>query len=257
MPPRLVLLLLTLGATLALRGDARPLPPSPLRGAPPTILWAWEEPEDLRTLDPRQAGVAFLADRVFLDQELHVIPRRQQLLLAPATWTEAVVRIEATPRFGATDALRNATVAQLLRTAALPGIRGLQIDFDATQSQRPFYAAVLRQLRGELPPGFPLTITALLSWCSVQNGWLANLPIDQAVPMNFRLGEHAGRWPVVEPRCRSALGLSTDEPELAPAAPPPANLYLFAPRPWTAAQLAQINHAQIPAQLPTSPKGLR
>ncbi|MGB0036522.1 MAG: hypothetical protein WBP79_13720, partial [Candidatus Acidiferrales bacterium] len=33
---------------------------------PRVMLWAWERSEDLRGIDPREAGVAFLARTVFL-----------------------------------------------------------------------------------------------------------------------------------------------------------------------------------------------
>jgi hypothetical protein len=250
--PRSAAILLTLAAALTLHGDTTPqrhLPPA-LAGSPPVILWAWEEPEDLRTLDPAQTGLAFLADRIFLTDTLHHIPRRQRILVPRNVWAEAVVRIEPLPGFTDSEALRQATAQQILQSAALPNLRALQIDFDATQSQRPFYADILRRTRAGLPPHTALTITALLSWCSVQDGWLRNLPIDQAIPMYFRLGQHRGRWPIREPLCTGSLGISTDEPETAPTLTT-TRLYLFAPRPWTPTQLTQINAAQIP----TSPKG--
>jgi len=214
------------------------------------MLWAWEEPEDLRGIDPRQAGVAFLAKRIFLNDTLHEIPRRQRILVPPGVWAEAVVRIETVPGFADSEELREATAQELLRTAALPNIRSLQIDFDATQSQRPFYADVLRRVRSGLPPRMGLTMTALVSWCSVDGGWLRDLPVDAAVPMYFRLGKHLGHWSVREPLCTGSMGLATDELETAPALSAD-RLYLFAPRPWTADQLAQVNAAQIPV----SPKG--
>jgi hypothetical protein len=60
-------------AAIGLRGDARhdrvPTSPGQLAGAaPPIMIWAWEEPEDLRGVDPRHVGMAFLAERVSLDE---------------------------------------------------------------------------------------------------------------------------------------------------------------------------------------------
>jgi hypothetical protein len=243
---------MSLGAALAFEGDAVPerqMPPA-LAGSPPVMLWAWEEPEDLRGIDPRQSGVALLAGRIFLDDALHQIPRRQRILVPPGVWAEAVVRIEVVPGFADSEDLRRDTAQELLRTANLPGIRSLQIDFDATESQRPFYAEVLRRVRVGLPADMGLSMTALVSWCSVEGGWLRNLPVDSAVPMYFRLGKHVGHWSVREPLCRGSLGLATDELETAPALSAD-RVYLFAPRPWTADQIFQINAAQIPV----SPKG--
>ena len=53
---------------------------SRMSGAPRTILWAWERPEDLRFLDPRQVGVAYLAATLDLpDGRVLVRPRFQPL----------------------------------------------------------------------------------------------------------------------------------------------------------------------------------
>ena len=59
--------LMGLCAAIGLRGDARhdrvPTAPGQLAGsAPPMMIWAWEEPEDLRDVVPRRVGVAFLAE---------------------------------------------------------------------------------------------------------------------------------------------------------------------------------------------------
>jgi hypothetical protein len=55
----------------------------------------------------------------------------------------AVVRIIAQPHFQGSAQLSNQTDAALTEVADRPGLRALQIDFDATRSQRPFYAAVV------------------------------------------------------------------------------------------------------------------
>jgi hypothetical protein len=214
------------------------------------MLWAWEEPEDLRRLDPRRAGVAFLADRVFLGRDMRVLPRRQAMLVPDGVYAVAVVRIEAGPEFADSPQLRAETAAALLRAAALPHVRGLQVDFDAASSQREFYADVLRRVRAGMPPGRSLTMTALVSWCAEEHGWIAGLPVDAAVPMEFRLGKHVGRWAVREPLCAGSVGLATDEPERFDAASRAGKrMYLFAPRPWTLAQIAQVNGSDFVAQL--------
>ena len=217
------------------------------KSMPRTVLWAWEEPEDLRTAVPQRVGVAFLAERVFIGKQVNSIPRRQPILIPQGMWAEAVVRLEAGPAFHDDTATRNATAVAALTAARLPGIRALQIDFDATQSQRTFYADVLRQVRSGLPPDMRLEITALVSWCSQSQGWLHALPIDAAIPMDFRLGRHAGAWGVREPLCAGAIGVSTDEPPNRPAEDHPNRItFVFAPRPFTDKQLAQLNQGRIP-----------
>ena len=94
----------------------------------------------------------------------------------------------------------------------------------------------------------PLSITALVSWCAATPGpgdWLSSLPIDEAVPMFFRMGgsslsgESKAGFPIREPLCRGSIGVSADEswPPLNRS----ARVYLFAPRPWTQRQLAVLS----------------
>jgi hypothetical protein len=106
--------------------------------------------------------------------------------------------VEAGRGFVDSNSVRAETAVAVLRAAALPGVRGVQVDFDATDSQWKFYAEVLRRVRARLPRGRGLTMTALVSWCSEANGWMNGLPVDAAVPMYFRLGEHVGWWGVRE-----------------------------------------------------------
>lgn len=96
-----------------------------------------------------------------------------------------------------------------------------------------------------MPAAMPLSITVLVSWCAIgHGGWLSTLPIDEAVPMFFRLDGSARRgddksvYPLREPLCRGSIGISTDEswPPLRPG----ARVYVFAPRPWTPLELAAL-----------------
>src|SRR5215475_1898342 len=113
-----------LAGALPFLGDAsRPFPThTRLFPAPPIILWAWEEPEDLRTLDPQRAGVAFLAERIFLGSETQFLPRRQRISVLENIWAEAVVRIETRPGFRDSESLRAQTAKELLHVASLPRI---------------------------------------------------------------------------------------------------------------------------------------
>jgi hypothetical protein len=223
---------------------------------PQTVVWAWQEPEDLRSAPPQSVGVAFLAQTIFLrgaakpvrENALAIIPRHQPLLVAPGASVMAVVRLIAMPGFHDSPEMRAQTAAALARVARQPGIRALQVDFDAARSQRAFYAAVLASLRPQMPAKMPLSITALVSWCAAAPGagdWLSSLPIDEAVPMFFRMGSSSlsgqskAGFPIREPLCRGSVGVSTDE-----SWPPlhrTARIYLFAPRPWTPRQLAALS----------------
>jgi hypothetical protein len=245
---RLATAITYLAAAFQLHGDSAAITKSrlikPLPG-PPLILWAWEEPEDLRALDPSHAGVAFLAERIFLGSSPQFIPRHQPIAVPANIDATAVVRIETRPGFRDTETLRALTARELLRVASLPHTYALQVDFDATQSQQPFYADVLRRTRASLPPDHQLTITALISWCAIPSGWLATLPIDAAVPMYFRLGKHTGTWLTREPLCSTTRGISTDEP-LRASPKSVAQTYIFTPHSWTPSQITQINQDKIP-----------
>ena len=215
---------------------------------PPVILWAWERPEDLSAIDPNTTGVAFLARTVFLSGDtVSLRPRLQPLRLAPGTQVIAVVRVEVGHR--ASPSLSPAQLADTAHVVAAaaesPGLSGLQIDFDATVSQRDFYRELIARVREEIPPDMPLSVTALASWC-IGDDWLQNLPIDDAVPMLFRMGAGArevslhlsGGGDFRAPVCRQSLGVSTDEP--LSNLPAGRRLYIFSPRGWTpgTAQLA-------------------
>lgn len=210
---------------------------TPLETLPPVILWAWERPEDLRFVDPRETGVAYLAKTITLRGDKVVMrPRLQPLQLAPGTKVVAVVRIETdrTEVPSLSSSQLQQTVREIRNTAASSV---LQLDFDATVSQRNFYRDLLTTLRRELPSSVSLSITALASWCAGDD-WLHDLPIDEAVPMLFRLGVDE---PLFQRRletgqrfesrmCRNAAGMSTDEPVNPPAV---QRLYIFNPAPWS------------------------
>jgi hypothetical protein len=230
------------------------LPAAFANTVPSRVLWAWEEPEDLHTLPPT-VGVAYLAETYILTGHIAVLPRRQPLLPAPGSPLIAVVRIETRPGFPHgfkdTPELRAALAARLATYGSRRDIRALQLDFDALQSQQPFYRGVLEALRPQLPRSLPLSITALVSWCG-PHSWLHTLPIDEAIPMEFRMGGPRAlalitgtrpRYAITEPLCRTSLGLSTDEPWPASLASlnPSTRIYLFAPRPWQPAELAAIS----------------
>ena len=205
---------------------------------PAITLWAWERPEDLRGLDPRQFAVAYLDQTITISDQATGIPRQQPIRFAASTKLIAVVRVEAPTQFAILDSPDlPGTVADLIVDSAhKPAIAALQIDFDATRSQREFYGNLLREVRRRMPDTMPLSITALASWCR-SDSWLEGLPIDEAVPMLFRMGEdprsarRAGwRYPIRQPLCAESIGVSTDEPwpDIATA----HRVYVFHPRSW-------------------------
>lgn len=200
-----------LAATLLLTTSSLTPIPSP----PPPIPWAWERREDVRAYPT----VAYYAGLITLaNARVDVAPRRNALLLAKNTHRIAVIRIET----------KNATLDDGQRAATLDAIKRLyrdaeelQIDFDATRSERAFYRALLFDIHRTIHSR--LTITALASWC-MDDRWLSDLPVDDAVPMLFRMGRDAkavrARLALgedfAEPRCRASVGVALDEPIITP-----------------------------------------
>jgi hypothetical protein len=206
-----------------------PRPADPLPGFPHVFVWAWERPENLEFLDPRATGVAFLARTVCLrGGGVSVRPRLQPLRYTPGAVLMAVVRVE--PQDSTLPPLAAVSTA-IAEAAAIPDVRALQVDFDATLSQRAYYRELLVDLRSRVPPSLPLSMTALTSWCE-RDGWIAGLPVVEAVPMLFRMGPGERPARTFGPAlCQSSAGVSVDEPLHEP--PSAARLYIFNPRPWT------------------------
>jgi hypothetical protein len=219
---------------------------------PRVVLWAWERPVDLRFIDPRETGVAFLARTIQLRaNEVVVRPRLQPLDVPEGTSVIAVARVESDQRTKPdlsgqqTEELASA-IAEMTR---LPNVSTIQIDFDATRSERAFYHDVILAVRARLPASVSLSITALASWCS-DDDWISDLPIDEAVPMLFRMGPDgrqiryrlaAGEEFPARP-CRNSYGISTDEPlrNLSAA----KRLYVFNPNAWTESGVRAITDSR-------------
>lgn len=179
----------------------------PLPGFPAVVLWAWERPEHLAYINPRETGVAVLARTIsWRDGHVTSHPRYQPVDLPSGTPVISVIRLES----HSGPAPDPATIAgQILDATASPRIRAVQIDFDARQSERDWYSALLQTLHRRLPSNVALTITALASWC-LGDSWIKDLPVGDAIPMLFRMGhgEPAGIADFSTPICQSSVGIS-------------------------------------------------
>ena len=212
------------------------------------ILWAWQRPEDLSFINPQRVGVSYLVKTIQLTgQNVFVQPNLNGLKVPAGTWVMACARIEtdagSPPSLSPQQARE--TASALASLAQFPDAKAVQIDFDATASQRDFYRNLLMELRRRLPRQYPLSITALGSWC-VGDDWIAHLPIDEAVPMLFRMGPDRASILLrleegedfEEPLCRQSVGISTDE--LVPQLPAGRRLYIFNPNTWTKATFNKV-----------------
>lgn len=243
-----------LAGVLALAGGCQRQRARNVMPLPSLMIWAWERAEDLRFLagptpsstpsptpspSPRPLGVAVLRAHVFLAGNQLAVRRRVGALRLPeGTVTLPVIRIEAdrAPLPTLDEAQRAALRQFLVAEARAMGLGRLQLDYEALASQRDFYARLLTELRTELGEGFVLSVTALASWC-LGDRWMAELPVDEIVPMFYRLGREGPllrarlrRGVDLAPECRGAHGLITDESMTPP--PTPRRLYLFSPASW-------------------------
>jgi hypothetical protein len=216
-----------------------------LQAFPRLTLWAWERREDLRFVSPAKYAVAYLDQTILLGPELTSVPRGQPLFVDAGTKLTAVVRIEGfeSPPASQEDEAASRITKFILVSASRPGVSALQIDFDAIDSQHSFYRALLARVRAGLPQGMPLSITALASWCG-EDSWLAALPIDDAVPMFFRMGRDAHpsepgwNYPLREPKCMTSAGVSMDE--AWPHINASQRIYVFHPRAWNPIALHKL-----------------
>lgn len=186
---------------------------------PPIFLWAWEKNEKLDFLDSQKFGVAFLSQTLVLENDDVVFrPRRQPLKVSPETVLIAVTRIE-TKSPSLSKSQLNELITLILKTSKQKNVSGIQIDFDAKVSERKFYRQLLETLRPQIPADFYFSVTALASFC-IGDLWIENFPVDEAVPMVFRMGADNDKIKSFLAKgndfelelCRKSYGMATDEP---------------------------------------------
>jgi hypothetical protein len=246
---------LTTAAILSQRQRAKKLfAPAPasienrMNSFPRVILWAWERPVALDFIDTREVGVAFLAQTIYLRGERTIKrPRLQPLRVPQGTMLIAVARIESDkrepPRLSSEQLAQ--TALEIASLAQRPNVSAIQVDFDAKLSERDFYRALLAELRRRLPKQIPLSITALASWCT-HDDWLTGLPVDEAVPMLFRMGvdqrqvvSYLATGAQFRPAlCRDSAGISDDE--TLPALPSARRFYIFSTTDWSPVNVRHI-----------------
>ena len=216
---------------------------------PPILLWAWEREEDLRFIDSEKIGVAFLAQTLILQgDDITLKPRRQPLQVNENTYLIAVTRIETNKqsRPNLSEKQMSDAIDLILKTLQKKNVKAIQIDFDVVVSERDFYRKLLTELRPKLDKQIPLTITALASFC-IGDVWYGDLPVDEAVPMIFRMGaddEKVKNFLVSgkdfnEELCRTSYGLSLDEPINAQFKQN-RRFYIFNNKSWKESDLKKI-----------------
>lgn len=219
---------------------------------PLVILWAWERPEDLEYLDPQRFAVAFLSQTLTIKgEDVAYSPRLQPLKVHPNAKLIAVTRIESQKitgqRAALSDAQRKKLVERILKTLDLHNVTAVQVDFDAVSSERNFYRNMLQDLRRALPDNVPLSMTALASFC-VGDRWLSDLPVDEAVPMVFRMGADSDRIKNMLNNgadfrgtlCQRSYGIALDEP-ITTSFAKQRRVYVFNAHSWTPSDVSALD----------------
>jgi hypothetical protein len=240
-----------LAALLMIAASAGTAPPSstqpnPWRTFPRITLWAWESRQDLRHVSAEKYAIAYLDRTIVITDQIETVPRIQPLLVPQSARIIAVVRIETPHSRARLDIpqLAEKVADRIVAASGRKQVSSLQIDFDATKSQRPFYRNVIEETRRRMPAGMPLSITALASWCS-RPSWLEGLPVEEAVPMLFRMGgdsrfakQPGWHYEATAPQCSTSVGVSTDE--AWPAITSRKRIYVFHPRAWNPVALENL-----------------
>ena len=204
------------------------------------VLWAWERPEDLRFAGPGAEVAVQTGFVVLTGDAVFARGRRFPVRMQGQPSTALVhVQIDHHRPLAWTAGQRREAAAAVLAFGRRLGARRLQVDFEVRASERQVLLDLLGDVRRGLPRGSSLSMTALASWCETES-WVAKAPVDEIVPMLFRMGPggralratlaHGADF--AEPRCRAAYAISTDTP--LPRAPAGRRIYLFSPRAWTA-----------------------
>jgi hypothetical protein len=237
----------TLMCVLLHAGAASASPATPDVHEPQRVLWAWSRSNDLSFLagaDTRGVGVAYLSGEILLRPDgLRVQPRVRSLRLPRHVERTAVIYLEVSRGFR--QVLDDDDVRRLAgRVRGLPLVRDadrVQLNFEAVQSRRPLWDALVAELRRQLPPAQALDVAVLADWC--MDPAFAPAGVDRVVPMLYRLGPLSpalsrvldGAAPFPAAACRDAVGIATDEPGLAsPLLLSRARrVYIFSASPWT------------------------
>lgn len=225
---------------------------------PRKVLWAWKRAEDLSRINPSNFGVAYLACHILLSEDkVEWQSRNQPLKVPPNTVVVPTFRIDVDQK--KKTALSEKQVVEtarlILKGAKAPHAAQIQIDFDARETERDFYRALLKNVRQNLPKEMPISITALTSWCLFDN-WIKDLPVDEAVPMMFSLGREREKVLLyfrshrdfLDEHAKRSLGLSLEDTGVNELMIPitekrkiPVRIYVFTKTAWTDKKLQAVN----------------
>jgi hypothetical protein len=164
-------------------------------GARQLVLWAWDTPNDMSFLASTKslAGTnlsiaAYVGTITIQGTHFEIKKFNKHLIIPDSVPSFPVIRIESHRGLPDNQILDSLTSAIAAMQNDYPGPNyKIQIDYDASLSERPFYRALLRSLKAKLKPGTTLSVTALASWC-LDDRWLTREDCDEAVAMLFSMG---------------------------------------------------------------------
>lgn len=160
---------------------------------PQVYLWVWRYSADMSFVDSKKYGVAYLAKTVHINKSsVYERPRLNDLKIPADVKVESVVRVEIEPGYSPPLERVNKVAHVVVSQLPLKKVEAVQIDFDATKSQRAFYKKLIQELSGLLPANKPLKMTALASW-SIFDRWNRDLSVSSVTPMFFRMGKDRAR----------------------------------------------------------------
>lgn len=213
-----------------------------LAGQPKVLVWSWESPDDLRFIDTKKTGVAFLAATLHMAGErIETRARLQAMKLPENAYRIAVFHIESDARRPPVlnRVMAVALAQQVIIVLGNQKVQGVQIDFDAQEDQREFYAEFLTKVREMISDDMMLSMTSLASWC-LKDTWPTKMPCEEIVPMFFSMGSareeavaelSAGR--LAKMPMQLSLGLAVDEPDVLKATKVlPEHVYVFSTHGW-------------------------
>lgn len=178
---------LIVAVALTVCGVLLALSQMPTKITPTITIWSWDYPDDLRFIKKEDnIQVAYYAGTIYLRHgRCFFKPRTRSLKINPQIQKYPAIRIQSDGEIVSPSAIATLVKNVLDRQ----GAKEIQLDFDATTSELPFYQTLLKTLPAHLDSDTTINITALTSWYTDKT--LAQLNARQKTAMCFSLGTSA------------------------------------------------------------------
>ncbi len=231
-------------------------------------IWAWDRFDDLSFLKGDTSVTSYAGTFYLRDNRSIFRPRIKDLVCPketeriPSFRIESVTKLDSEYEDSAIEGICQ-TIKQYFRTHS-DCQKMVQLDFDASQSERDLYRKLLTKLRQTLTStqytsDVKISITALASWC-LKDKWMQNLDVDEIVIMLFSLGQDKEEVLTLLKdnnldtgnKAKTAIGISANEPKTNEALKilgiidDASKVYIFQSLPWTKNRFVAITNEVIP-----------